>query len=70
MSRHSASARSMITDEMVDDLTAPLRPEPEIIELSILAAAMGGFASINVALNIAPDTEELQVFDFADPANA
>ena len=29
--------------------------------------AVSGFAKINVALNVAPDTEELQVFDFAKP---
>jgi alkylhydroperoxidase family enzyme len=59
----------MISDEMVADLRRHFEP-PEIIELSILAAAMGGFASINVALNVAPDTERVTVFDFADPSNA
>ena len=59
----------MITDELVADLRTHFGPA-EIIELSILAAAMGGFASINVALNVAPDTEELAVFDFADSATA
>lgn len=39
------------------------------VKLSVLAAAMSGFASINVALNIAPDTEEVQVFDFAAPVS-
>jgi alkylhydroperoxidase family enzyme len=57
-----------ITDEMVSELRHHFTP-PEIIELSVLVAAMSGFASINVALNIAPDTEELQVFDFAAPVS-
>ena len=47
-----------VTDEMVADLRSHFSPA-EIIELSVLVAAMSGFASINVALNIAPDTEEL-----------
>jgi alkylhydroperoxidase family enzyme len=55
-----------VTDEMVTELRR-YYSEPEIIELSMLAAVIGGFGSINVALNIAPDTEELQVFDFAEP---
>lgn len=59
----------MITDATVDALRQHFGPA-EIVELSILAAAMGGFASINVALNVAPDTEEVTVFDFADPSNA
>jgi alkylhydroperoxidase family enzyme len=59
----------MISDAMVEDLKQYYGPA-EIIELSILAAAMGGFASINVALNVAPDTEQVAVFDFADPSNA
>jgi alkylhydroperoxidase family enzyme len=59
----------MVTDALLDDLKAHFGPA-EIVELSILAAAMGGFASINVALNIAPDTEQLAVFDFTDPATA
>jgi alkylhydroperoxidase family enzyme len=57
-----------VTDEMVADLRGHFS-EAEIIELSVLVAAMSGFASINVALNIAPDTEELQVFDFAAPVS-
>ncbi|HUA70843.1 MAG TPA: hypothetical protein VMA96_07175 [Solirubrobacteraceae bacterium] len=57
-----------VTDEMVSELRRHFTP-PEIIELSVLVAAMSGFASINVALNIAPDTEELQVFDFAAPVS-
>ncbi len=57
-----------VTDEMVADLRRHFSP-PEIVELSVLVAAMSGFASINVALNIAPDTEELQVFDFAAPVS-
>jgi alkylhydroperoxidase family enzyme len=57
-----------VTDEMVADLRRHFSP-PEIIELSVLVAAMSGFASINVALNIAPDTEDLQVFDFAAPVS-
>lgn len=55
-----------VTDEMVADLRAHFS-EAEIVELSILTAMIGGFGSINVALNIAPDTEALQVFDFAAP---
>jgi len=55
-----------ISDEMVSELRRYFS-EPEIIELSMLAAVIGGFGSINVALNVAPDTEELQVFDFAAP---
>ena len=42
-----------VTDEMVADLRRHFS-EAEIIELSVLVAAMSGFASINVALNIAP----------------
>ncbi|MFZ0973921.1 MAG: carboxymuconolactone decarboxylase family protein [Solirubrobacteraceae bacterium] len=57
-----------VTDEMVAELRAHFS-EAEIIELSVLVAAMSGFASINVALNIAPDTEELQMFDFAAPVS-
>lgn len=57
-----------VTDELVAGLRTHFSPA-EIIELSILVAAMSGFASINVALNIAPDTEELQVFDFSDPVS-
>jgi alkylhydroperoxidase family enzyme len=58
-----------ITDGMVHELRQHFSP-PEIIELSILAATIGGFASINVALNVAPDTERVAVFDFADPSTA
>ena len=57
-----------VTDEMVADLRRHFS-EPEIVELSVLVAAMSGFAGINVALNIAPDTEELQLFDFAAPVS-
>lgn len=57
---------SHVTDEMVSELRRHFS-EPEIIELSMLAATIGGFGSINVALNVAPDTEDLQVFDFAEP---
>ena len=57
-----------ITDELVAELRRHFSPA-EIIELSVLVAAMSGFASINVALNIAPDTEELQVFDVAAPVS-
>jgi alkylhydroperoxidase family enzyme len=57
-----------VTDDMVADLRRHFS-EAEIIELSVLVAAMSGFASINVALNIAPDTEDLQVFDFAAPVS-
>jgi len=55
-----------ITDELVAELREHFS-EAEIVELSILTAMVGGFGSINVALNVAPDTEELQVFDFAAP---
>lgn len=55
-----------ITDAMVTDLREHFSDE-QIVELSILVAIVSGFASINVALNVAPDDEELQVFDFADP---
>lgn len=55
-----------VSDEMVSELRRYFS-EPEIIELSMLAAVIGGFGSINVALNVAPDTEDLQVFDFAAP---
>ncbi len=55
-----------VTDEMVVELRRHFS-EAEIIELSMMAAVIGGFGSINVALNVAPDTEELQVFDFAAP---
>jgi alkylhydroperoxidase family enzyme len=57
---------SNITDEMVADLRVHFS-EAEIVELSILTAMIGGFGSINVALNVAPDSETLQVFDFAAP---
>ena len=55
-----------VTDDMVADLRRHFSEE-EIVELSVLAAAVGGFASINVALNIGPDSEELQWFDLAEP---
>lgn len=55
-----------VTDEMVADLRRHFS-EAEIVELSVLTAMIGGFGSINVALNVAPDNEELQVFDFAAP---
>ena len=55
-----------VTDDMVTDLRKYFS-EAEIVELSVLAGAMGGIASINVALNVAPESDELQVFDFADP---
>lgn len=57
---------AMVTDDMVEQLRRHFS-EAEIIELSILTGTVSGFAKINVALNIAPDTEELQVFDFAKP---
>ena len=57
---------SMVTDAIVEELRRHFS-EAEIIELSILTATVSGFAKINVALNIAPDDEELQVFDFAKP---
>jgi alkylhydroperoxidase family enzyme len=55
-----------VTDDMVADLRRYFS-EAEIVELSVLTAMIGGFGSINVALNVAPDSEELQVFDFAAP---
>jgi alkylhydroperoxidase family enzyme len=55
-----------VTDAMVDELHRHFSEE-EIVELSVLAAAVGGFASINVALNIGPDSEELQWFDPTEP---
>ncbi len=58
----------MITDEMVAELRRHFSPA-EIVELSVLTAMISGFGSINVALNIAPDTEDVQVFDFADPVS-
>ena len=57
-----------ITDELVDDLRRHFN-EAEIVELSVLAGAMSGIASINVALNVAPENDELQVFDFANPVS-
>jgi alkylhydroperoxidase family enzyme len=57
---------ALITDDMVADLREHFS-EAEIVELSVLTGTISGFAKINVALNIAPDTEELQVFDFAKP---
>ena len=61
-----ATNAALVTDEMVADLRRHFS-EAEIVELSILTAMVGGFGSINVALNIAPDTEALMRFDFADP---
>jgi alkylhydroperoxidase family enzyme len=55
-----------VTDEMIAELRRHFS-EAEIIELSMMAAVIGGFGSINVALNVAPDTEDVQVFDFASP---
>lgn len=55
-----------VTDDMIAELRRHFS-EPEIVELSMMAAVIGGFGSINVALNVAPDSEELQVFDFAAP---
>lgn len=57
-----------VTDAMVEDLRRHFS-EPEIVELTVLVAAMSGFASINVALRIAPDDEELHVFDFSAPVS-
>jgi alkylhydroperoxidase family enzyme len=57
-----------VTDAMVEDLQRHFS-EPEIVELTVLVAAMSGFASINVALRIAPDDEELHVFDFQAPVS-
>jgi alkylhydroperoxidase family enzyme len=55
-----------VTDAMVEDLKRHFSA-PEIVELSVLTGTISGFASINAALNIAPDDEALQVFDFAGP---
>jgi alkylhydroperoxidase family enzyme len=57
-----ASGARFVTDAMVDDLRAHFS-EPEIVELCVLVAMVGGFGSINVALNIGPDSPELQYFD-------
>ena len=56
----------MVTDDMVARLREHFS-EAEIVELSVLTGVVSGFAKINVALNIAPDSEALQVFDFVDP---
>jgi len=63
-----AANAALVTDEIVEDLRRYYSPA-EIVELTILTALAGGFGSINVALNIAPDDEELHVFDFADPVS-
>jgi alkylhydroperoxidase family enzyme len=63
-----ATAAALVTDEIVEELRRYFSPA-EIVELSILTALAGGFGSINVALNIAPDDEELHVFDFANPVS-
>jgi len=55
-----------VTDAMVEDLRR-YYDESQIVELSVLAAAVGGFGSINVALNVAPDGDELQRFDIEHP---
>src|SRR5918994_6606131 len=57
-----ASGARFVTEEMVDDLRKHFS-EPEIVELCVLVAMVGGFGSINVALNIGPDSPELQTFD-------
>jgi alkylhydroperoxidase family enzyme len=51
-----------VTDDMVQGLREHFS-EPEIVELCVLVAMVGGFGSINVALNVGPDSPELQVFD-------
>jgi len=58
-----------VTDEMVQELRRHFG-EPEIVELCVLVAMVGEFGSINVALNIGPDSAELQVFDAAAAARA
>jgi alkylhydroperoxidase family enzyme len=57
-----ASGARFVTEEMVDDLRRHFS-EPETVELCVLVAMVGGFGSINVALNIGPDSPELQTFD-------
>lgn len=57
-----ASGARFVTDEMVRELREHFS-EPEIVELCVLVAMVGGFGSINVALNIGPDSPELQFFD-------
>lgn len=57
-----ASGARFVTDDIVRDLREHFS-EPEIVELCVLVAMVGGFGSINVALNIGPDSPELQVFD-------
>jgi len=64
----AAGARD-VTDEMVRELREHFG-EPEIVELCVLVAMVGGFGSINVALNIGPDSPELQTFDPAAAARA
>jgi len=55
-----------VTDEAVAEQRRHFS-EPEIVELSMTAAVVAGVSPIDVARNVAPDTEEFQVFDFADP---
>jgi alkylhydroperoxidase family enzyme len=57
-----ASGARFVTDDMVLELREHFG-EPEIVELCVLVAMVGGFGSINVALNIGPDSPELQKFD-------
>jgi alkylhydroperoxidase family enzyme len=57
-----ASGARFVTDEMVLELREHFS-EPEIVELCVVVAMVGGFGSINVALNIGPDSPELQFFD-------
>lgn len=57
-----ASGARFVTEEMVGALRQHFS-EPEIVELCVLVAMVGGFGSINVALNIGPDSPELQFFD-------
>jgi alkylhydroperoxidase family enzyme len=64
-----ASGARFVTDDMVRDLRVHFS-EPEIVELCVLVAMVGGFGSINVALNIGPDSPELQTFDPAAAAAA
>jgi alkylhydroperoxidase family enzyme len=60
--RTMAADAKQVTDAMVQELRKHFT-EPEIVELCVLVALVGGFGSINVALNIGPDSPELQVFD-------
>lgn len=57
-----ASGARFVTEDMVLELREHFS-EPQIVELCVLVAMVGGFGSIKVALNIGPDSPELQLFD-------